>query len=240
MTREETSKYSDPLPDCTARLFSFEMDAKSVITFPAFPTVLTPGWWEITGLAWSGRGRIRRVDVSTDGGRMWRQAGLQDPVLPKCHTRFRYLWRWGGEEAWLMSRAVDETGYVQPEWKTLQTVRGRRTRYHLNPITGWRLAPDGEASKPTSRKFPAFVFRQGQIERLRLRLIAFEYGAGCGVTGDGYTFSSIDCDPIVGWRREKNIVGREKRSLCGLNLCRNRGQATSDLVIFNWHRDAPI
>ncbi|MBI2401771.1 MAG: sulfite dehydrogenase [Gemmatimonadetes bacterium] len=143
MTREETSKYSDPLADCTARLFSFEMDAKSVITFPAFPGVLYPGWWEITGLAWSGRGRIRRVDVSTDGGRTWREAGLQDPVLPKCHTRFRHVWRWGGEEALLMSRAVDETGYVQPTLAALRKVRGEGTFYHHNNIRGWRVQRDG-------------------------------------------------------------------------------------------------
>src|SRR5437016_13130476 len=90
MTREETSKYTDPLGDGTARMFSFVMDAKSIITFPAYPVILHDrGWWEISGIAWSGRGRITRVDVSTDGGKQWEPAELQQPVLPKCHTRDR-------------------------------------------------------------------------------------------------------------------------------------------------------
>src|SRR5712691_7925076 len=88
MTREETSKYTDPLADCSARIFSFAMDAKSIITFPAYPVTLPDrGWWEISGIAWSGRGRISRVEVSTDSGRQWAPAVLQPPVLPKCHTR---------------------------------------------------------------------------------------------------------------------------------------------------------
>src|SRR5262245_44462025 len=108
MTREETSRYTDPLPDCTARLFSFEMDAKSLITFPAWPATLPArGFWEITGLAWSGRGRITRVEVSTDGGKTYAPAALQPPVLPKCHTRFRFPWSWNGGEALLTSRATD-------------------------------------------------------------------------------------------------------------------------------------
>ena len=91
MTREETSKYTDPLPDDTARLFSLVMDAKSIITEPAFPDRLSgQGWWEIRGIAWTGRGRITRVDVSTDGGKTWHAATLDEPVLPKCHTRFRF------------------------------------------------------------------------------------------------------------------------------------------------------
>jgi len=144
MTREETSKYTDPLPDGTARMFSFVMDAKSVITEPAAPDRLTgPGWWEIRGLAWSGRGRISRVDVSADGGRTWRAATLDEPVLPKCHTRFRLPWRWDGAEAVLMSRATDETGYVQPTTGALMAARGPSTSYHFNNIRAWRVARDG-------------------------------------------------------------------------------------------------
>ena len=144
MTREETSKYSDPLPDCTARLFSFVMDAKSTITFPAYPaTVTDTGWWEITGIAWSGRGRISRVDVSTDGGRRWTPAELQQPVLPRCHTRFRHLWHWDGRETTLLSRAVDETGYVQPTFEQLRGARGAGTTYHFNHIRPWRVRGDG-------------------------------------------------------------------------------------------------
>ena len=144
MTREETAKYTDPLPDGTARIFSFVMDAKSLITFPAYPVTLPePGWYELAGLAWSGRGRVTRVDVSSDGGTTWAPGELQEPVLPKCHTRFRALWRWDGREALLMSRAVDETGYLQPTLAELRRVRGRGTTYHFNNIRGWKVHPDG-------------------------------------------------------------------------------------------------
>jgi len=144
MTREETSKYTDPLADGTARQFSFVMDAKSIITFPAYPVTLPDtGWWEISGIAWSGRGRITRVDVSLDGGRHWAPAELQRPVLPKCHTRFRYVWNWGGAEAILMSRAVDETGYAQPTLDELRQARGIGTYYHFNHIRAWKIRRDG-------------------------------------------------------------------------------------------------
>ena len=144
MTREETSKYTDPLPDGTSRIFSFAMDAKSIITEPAYPDRLTgPGWWEIRGIAWSGRGRITRVDISADGGKTWKLARLDDPVLPKCHTRFRYAWNWKGQSAVLMSRATDETGYVQPTLDVLMAARGPSTQYHYNNIRAWRVAADG-------------------------------------------------------------------------------------------------
>ena len=144
MTREETSKYTDPLPDGTARQFSFVFDARSIITSPAYPETVEPGWIEIRGIAWTGRGKIARVDVSTDGGQGWTPARLQEPVLPKAHTRFRHLWNWDGSEAEIMSRAVDETGCVQPTREALIAARGRRARrYHLNPITAWRIETDG-------------------------------------------------------------------------------------------------
>jgi sulfane dehydrogenase subunit SoxC len=144
MTREETSKYTDPLADGTARIFSFVMDAKSIITFPAYPVILPDrGWWEIRGIAWSGRGRITRVEVSTDAGRRWAPAELQPPVLPKCHTRFRYLWNWEGGDTTILSRAVDETGYVQPTLEQVRQVRGLGTSYHFNHIRAWRVRRDG-------------------------------------------------------------------------------------------------
>jgi len=147
MTREETSKYTDPLNDGTARQFSFTMDAKSVLTFPAYPYVLPErGWWEVKGLAWSGRGRIVRVDVSTDGGRSWTRARLQEPALDKCTVRFRHLWKWDGREAVLMTRAVDETGYVQPTYRQLVEARGARTAYHQNNIRPWRVGSDGSVT----------------------------------------------------------------------------------------------
>ena len=144
MTREETSKYTDPLGDGTIRQFSFVMDARSIITDPAYPRVIEPGWHEIRGLAWSGRGRITNVEVSVDGGDSWEQAALQGPVLPKAHVRFRHPWNWTGDPAEIMSRATDETGYVQPTWEALRAARGPNTRYHQNPITSWAIADDGQ------------------------------------------------------------------------------------------------
>jgi len=144
MTREETSKYTEPMADGSARMFSFLMDARSLITYPAFPVTLTRGWTEINGIAWSGSGKIARVDVSTDGGATWSAAKLQEPVLPKAHTRFRHLWNWTGGEAVIMSRAVDEAGNVQPTREAVIKQRGiSSVGYHINPITGWQIRSDG-------------------------------------------------------------------------------------------------
>ncbi len=151
MTREETSKYTDLLPSGKAVQFSFEMEAKSVITFPSGEMTLDgPGFYEISGLAWSGRGAIRRVDVSADGGRTWRRAALQQPALPICHTRFRMPWEWNGKDAILQSRCVDSTGYMQPTLGQLIAVRGLNgpigSIYHLNAIQSWHVASDGKVS----------------------------------------------------------------------------------------------
>lgn len=151
MTREETSKYTDLMPNGKAVQFSFEMEAKSVITSPSGEMMLDgPGFYEITGLAWSGRGAIKQVDVSTDGGKTWRKASLQGPVLPICHTRFRIPWQWDGKEAILQSRCADDTGYVQPTLGQLVAVRGTNgpigSIYHLNAIQSWLVANDGKLS----------------------------------------------------------------------------------------------
>jgi sulfane dehydrogenase subunit SoxC len=143
MSRDETAKYTDPLPDGTARQFSFVMDAKSIITSPAAPLRIERGWHEISGLAWSGRGKITRVDVSTDGGHRWVEAQLQEPVLTKAHTRFRLMWNWNGGSATLMSRAVDETGYVQPTFAEFEAGRGPGTDFHFNHIRSWVVQPNG-------------------------------------------------------------------------------------------------
>ena len=145
MTREETSKYTD-LNTLTgkARMFSLVMEAKSVITFPSGDMKLPgPGYYEITGLAWTGRGTIQRVEVSTDGGKTWGLASLQEPVLSMAHTRFRYPWRWDGREAILESRAVDETGYVQPTKQFLAERQGAGLTYHYNGIQSWKISAEG-------------------------------------------------------------------------------------------------
>ncbi|HEY4217933.1 MAG TPA: sulfite dehydrogenase [Gemmatimonadaceae bacterium] len=143
MTRWETAAYTDPLSDGTARQFAFEMDARSIITYPSYPTTIERGWQQISGLAWTGRGKISRVEVSTDGGVSWENALLQDPILAKAHTRFTHEWQWNGAETILLSRATDETGYVQPTRKQLIDARGAGTLYHFNPIYGWRVMPNG-------------------------------------------------------------------------------------------------
>lgn len=144
MTREETSKYTEPVRGGMARQFSFTMDARSVVTSPTWPAQLERGWHEIRGLAWSGRGRIERVDVSVDGGHSWQAARLVGAVLPKAHTRFALPWKWTGGGAEIASRAVDETGYVQPTRRALIDARGPGSLpYHLNPIVSWIVEGDG-------------------------------------------------------------------------------------------------
>src|SRR2546423_4738446 len=148
-TREETSKYTDLITTTgKARMFTFTMDAKSVITFPSGEMRLPgPGFYEVTGLAWSGRGKIGRVEISTDGGKTWTLAALQDPVLPICQTRFRYPWIWDGTPVVLQSRATDETGYSQPTHQQLIAERGPLEPpgmfYHMNAIQSWGIAADG-------------------------------------------------------------------------------------------------
>jgi sulfane dehydrogenase subunit SoxC len=145
MSRFETAKYTDLLPSGKARQFSFLMGVKSVITFPSPGFTLPgPGAYEIRGLAWSGAGRIARVEVSIDGGGRWTAAELQAPVLTASLTRFRAPWRWGGEPAVLLSRAVDETGSVQPTRAALIAERGAAGYYHYNAIVSWQVTAEGD------------------------------------------------------------------------------------------------
>lgn len=147
MARNETAKYTELLPSGKARQFTFVMDAKSLITHPSPGSRLAgPGLHQISGLAWSGRGAVRRVDISTDGGLTWTEATLQQPVLPRCFTRFRAPWHWDGSATVLKSRAVDETGYIQPERAALIADRGRHGYFHYNGIVSWGIASDGSIS----------------------------------------------------------------------------------------------
>ncbi|HEY8396699.1 MAG TPA: sulfite dehydrogenase [Flavihumibacter sp.] len=144
MTREETSKYTERIRDNKIRQFSFDMDARSIITFPTYPVTVEKGWIEIRGIAWSGRGKVQKVEVSTDAGRTWQLATLQEPVLDKAHTYFRYIWKWDGNATEIASRVTDETGYIQPTIRQLVEARGiDMGGYHLNPITFWQVKQDG-------------------------------------------------------------------------------------------------
>ena len=147
MARNETSKYTELLPSGKARQFTFVMEAKSLITNPSYGYQLDKmGYYQISGLAWSGRGKIVKVDVSADGGKTWAEAELQTPVLSKCFTRFRIPWDWNGEQAILKSRATDETGYVQPERKELIAERGKHGYFHYNGIVSWEITSKGVVS----------------------------------------------------------------------------------------------
>jgi sulfane dehydrogenase subunit SoxC len=144
MARDETAKYSDLMPDGKARIFTYRMEAKSVITFPSGGQTLPGrGLYELTGLAWSGSGRIERVEITIDGGKSWVNAQLQEPRLPNAFTRFRLTWRFDGREAVIASRATDETGYVQPSREELIAVRGSNSGYHFNGMKFWKVHADG-------------------------------------------------------------------------------------------------
>jgi len=146
-TKDETSKYTDLLPDGKAQQFTFVMGAKSVITQPSFGTQLKgAGFYEISGLAWSGAGRISRVEVSTDSGATWSDAQLEGPILDKALTRFRLAWNWDGQATQLLSRAYDDQGNEQPlraDWKP--QYHGSNI-YHCNAVQTWQISAEGEVS----------------------------------------------------------------------------------------------
>ena len=143
-SRDETSKYTDLRADGKAEMFSLRMGVKSIILDPSFGLDLRgPGYHEISGLAWSGRGRVREVEVSADGGASWAKAALDGPVLPQALTRFRLPWRWNGGPATLMSRATDETGAVQPRRDAWLARYAGGQGYHCNAVQSWGVDPSG-------------------------------------------------------------------------------------------------
>jgi sulfane dehydrogenase subunit SoxC len=147
MSKDETSRYTILLNDEKAWQFVFPMEVKSIITRPSPGLTLRgTGFYEISGLAWSGNGRIRQVEVSADGGKSWAIAALQGPLLPAAPVRFRAPWQWNGGPAVLQSRATDETGMVQPTRAAYAAERGLRGVYHYNAIASWRIDEKGEAS----------------------------------------------------------------------------------------------
>jgi sulfane dehydrogenase subunit SoxC len=145
MTKDETSKYTILLPSGKALQFVFPLEGKSVITHPSPGLTLRgPGFYEISGLAWSGYGKVTKVEVSADGGKSYGEAALSEPVLSKALTRFRMAWRWDGGPAVLQSRTTDETGYVQPSRAQLIALRGDRGGFHNNMIQSWGVSGNGE------------------------------------------------------------------------------------------------
>jgi sulfane dehydrogenase subunit SoxC len=145
MTRDETSRYTDLQADGKALMFTFSMEVKSIITRPSPGLTLQgPGLYEVSGIAWSGHGTIKQVDVSADGGRTWVPALLSPPVLPRALTRFRIAWRWNGAPAVLKSRATDDTGTVQPTRDALLGAHGTNVIFHYNAIQAWQIEVNGE------------------------------------------------------------------------------------------------
>jgi len=144
-TKDEVLGYVDLMPDGRQRQYTSVMEVKSVITSPSGGQVLMDkGVYNVTGLAWSGRGKIKRVDVSFDGGINWQPARIEGPVQNKALTRFNIPWVWSGKSAFLQSRAVDETGMVQPTYQELRKIRGTRSVYHNNAIQTWQVEETGD------------------------------------------------------------------------------------------------
>lgn len=147
MTKDETSKYSDTQENGESKLFTFPMGVKSVITSPSPGLALDDaGIYQVSGIAWSGAGKIKKVEVSADGGSSWADAALDEHVLPKCLTRFRTAWRWDGGSARILSRATDEAGNVQPTRSEVLNGRANGAFYHYNGIQAWQVDRGGEVT----------------------------------------------------------------------------------------------
>jgi sulfane dehydrogenase subunit SoxC len=171
MTKSHTILHAYLRPDLKGKAlwYQFEMPPKSVITRPAGGQKLPgPGFYEITGLAWSGAGAIRKVEVSTDGGRSWMEAKLQGPVHSRAHTRFRLPWDWNGEEAIIQSRCTDDQGGQQPSLEELTRKYGVTedhwlktsvSNYGFNPIQPWKISRDGSVHNAIFS--PAVLARAG-------------------------------------------------------------------------------
>jgi sulfane dehydrogenase subunit SoxC len=145
--RDETSRYTELMPDGKAREFMLQMEPKSVILKPSFGINMQgAGYYEVSGLAWSGLGRVRRVDISADGGKSWAEAALSGPVLPKALTRFRLPWMWNGGPVTLMSRTTDEKGVVQKTHADWAAQYAPRQNFHFSAIQSWAIGADGKVS----------------------------------------------------------------------------------------------
>jgi sulfane dehydrogenase subunit SoxC len=147
-SNQETAHYTDLLPNGKARQFSFVMDTNSVITRPSGGQKIAggAGFVEISGIAWTGNGKIKRVEVSTDGGKTWIDAVLEEPVLSRSLVRFRAPWVWDGKDAVIQSRATDETGYLQPTRDEIVEARGMNSQYHYHGVKPWAVKADGSVT----------------------------------------------------------------------------------------------
>ncbi len=146
-TRDETSRYTQLTPDGKARQFMLQMEPKSFIIKPSFGMNMQgPGYYEISGVAWSGLGRVAKVEVSADGGKSWAEAALSGTALPKAITRFRLPWMWNGQPATLMSRTTDEKGVTQKTHAEWAAQYAPRQNFNLSAIQSWAIAADGKVS----------------------------------------------------------------------------------------------
>jgi sulfane dehydrogenase subunit SoxC len=139
MTRWETARYTQLLANGKARQFQLRMDTNSVITSPSGTMEIRPGYNRITGLAWSGHGKVAKVEISTDGAKTWKPAQLNHPVLPKAQTRFQMDWVWDGKSTKIVSRSTDEMGNVQPDRKSLIDQMGTNALFHYNAQQTWSI-----------------------------------------------------------------------------------------------------
>jgi DMSO/TMAO reductase YedYZ molybdopterin-dependent catalytic subunit len=161
-TKDEVLHYVDLMPGGLHRQYTSIQECKSVVTTPSGGQVLLDkGFYQISGLAWSGRGKVRRVDVSVDGGRNWRTATLSQPVLDKCLTRFSLPWAWDGRPALIQSRAMDDTGYVQPTYRQLRAVRGTRSGTAAPKTRAARYGLPRNPASETASKL-ALVIQRGE------------------------------------------------------------------------------
>jgi sulfane dehydrogenase subunit SoxC len=144
-----------PILNGKSRWYEFQVGPKSIITYPSDAHRITSrGFYEITGLAWSGEGVVRKVEISTDGGQTWKEAKLQEPVQRKAYARFRFDWNWEGEEVELQSRCTDELGVVQP------TVAEKAKQWGVDPQ--WFISPEGSTSHWNAIQ-PWRISRDGSI-----------------------------------------------------------------------------
>jgi sulfane dehydrogenase subunit SoxC len=146
MTRWETARYTQLLANGKARQFQLRMETNSVITSPSGMMEIRPGYNRIAGLAWSGHGKIARVQVSTDAGKTWKEAQLNHPALPKAQSRFQMDWDWDGKPTKIVSRATDERGNVQPDRQTLIEQVGTNALFHYNAQQTWAIDARGKVT----------------------------------------------------------------------------------------------